>query len=44
MQKKAKELNINNINLFGDLLDIKKLNKKFDVIESVEFYTTWVIH
>jgi len=35
-KRKAKELNINNINFIqGDLLDIKKLNKKFDVIESV---------
>ena len=35
-KRKAKELNFTNINFIqGDLLDIKKLNKKFDIIESV---------
>ncbi len=35
-KRKAKELNCKNINFIqGDLLDIKKLNKKFDIIESV---------
>ena len=35
-KRKAKELNFNNINFIqGDLLDLRKLNKKFDIIESV---------
>ena len=35
-KRKAKELNCKNINFIqGDLLDIRKLNKKFDIIESV---------
>ncbi len=35
-KRKAKELNCKNINFIqGDLLDLKKLNKKFDIIESV---------
>jgi len=35
-KRKAEELNCKNINFIqGDLLDIKKLNKKFDIIESV---------
>jgi len=35
-KRKAKELNFTNINFIqGDLLDLKKLNKKFDIIESV---------
>ena len=35
-KRKAEELDCNNINFIqGDLLDLKKLNKKFDIIESV---------
>ncbi len=35
-KRKAKELNFTNINFIqGDLLDLKKLNRKFDIIESV---------
>ncbi len=35
-KRKAEELNFTNINFIqGDLLDLKKLNKKFDIIESV---------
>ena len=35
-KRKAEELNCKNINFIqGDLLDLKKLNKKFDIIESV---------
>jgi len=35
-KRKAEELNFNNINFIqGDLLDLRKLNKKFDIIESV---------
>ena len=35
-KRKAEELNCKNINFIqGDLLDIRKLNKKFDIIESV---------
>ena len=35
-KRKARELNCKNINFIqGDLLDLKKLNKKFDIIESV---------
>ena len=35
-KRNAKELNCKNINFIqGDLLDIRKLNKKFDIIESV---------
>ena len=35
-KRKAVELNCKNINFIqGDLLDLKKLNKKFDIIESV---------
>ena len=35
-KRKAKELNCKNINFIqGDLLDLRKLNKKFDIIESV---------
>ncbi len=35
-KRKASELNCKNINFIqGDLLDLKKLNKKFDIIESV---------
>ncbi len=35
-KRKAVELNCKNINFFqGDLLDLRKLNKKFDIIESV---------
>ncbi len=35
-KRKAEELNCKNINFIqGDLLDLRKLNKKFDIIESV---------
>ncbi len=35
-KRKAKELNFKNIKFIqGDLLDLKKLNKKFDIVESV---------
>ena len=35
-KRKAEELNCNNIKFIqGDILDLRKLNKKFDIIESV---------
>ena len=35
-KRKADELNCRNINFIqGDLLDLKKMNKKFDIVESV---------